>query len=208
MRPSPKPVSADRRGVAMVEFAVALPVVLIMMVAMADVVQFGRGYLRAQSAALQIGQIISQCEQYSASDDTILKELTGRILGRYAEGGARYALRITAFGQDSKGRDFDWSVSQNGGAGRTGEPSLAFTSKSKEMPKGDQGDFKMDKNRMLFRTEVFVSLNQTPLSGAISVLREKGVPVGFVTARGESVFSTRVPKTDGLSAKGSEGCLT
>jgi len=195
----------------MVEFAVALPLIFLMMFALADVVQFGRGHLRAQSAATQIGQIISQCEQFHTNDEAVLMELTGRILGRFAESNVRYALRITAFGRDSSGKDFDWSVSKDAGTGRTDEPPLTIVSKGKTLPQGDMGEYKMDKNRMLFRTEVFVSLDRTPLTRLVSLLRDKGVSLGFTTARGEAVFSTRVPNTDTLNAKktgGERGCPT
>ena len=55
MRRTPRPVKGDRRGVASVEFAYAMPIVFLLMFGLADVVKVARANLRAQSAALQIG---------------------------------------------------------------------------------------------------------------------------------------------------------
>jgi Flp pilus assembly protein TadG len=200
--------------VAAVEFAAALPLIFLFVFTLTDAVQFGRGHLRVQSAAMQIGQIISQCERFNTDDETVLMDLTERLLGRFAENSARYALRITAFGRDGSGTDgnyFEWSVSKNAGAGRTGEPALNVVSKGSQLPEGSQGTYKLARNRALFRTEVFASLDRTPLTRAVSLLRDKGVAQGFTTARGEAVFSTRASHTNALRTKGSsseKGCLT
>lgn len=50
-----------RRGVAAVEFALILPVLLILMLGTVDILTALRAQLRLETAAVQLGQIVSQC---------------------------------------------------------------------------------------------------------------------------------------------------
>lgn len=213
MRPNQRPVKGDRRGVATIEFAYALPVVFVTMFGLADVVQSARANLRAQSAAIQIGQIVSQCEQVSADDEAVLKDLAQRILDPGLVKKAPFALRINVFGRDSANKDITpWSISQSGGAARPGEPALSFNSAGTAVPPG----YTMGKNQVLIRTEVFSSVDRTPLQRAVSMLSRStqastAVSFGFGTAAGTAVHSTRVPNTDSLKTKGgsgAKGCLS
>lgn len=208
-----RPVRRDRRGVATIEFAYALPLVFLMMFGLADVAQVARANLRAQSAAIQVGQIISQCEQVSAADEAILKDLTQRILDPSRTKDAPFALRINVFGRDSENKAITpWSISQNGGTARPGEPPVSAASAGSVPPPG----YTMGKNQVLIRTEVFSSVDRTPLQRMVSVLTHStkassGVSLGFATAAGTAVHSTRVPNTDKLKTKGgsgAKGCLT
>jgi Flp pilus assembly protein TadG len=63
------PVSKDRRGVAVVEFAIVAPVLIVLALATTDLVQFIRVQLRLDATAVQIGQLVSQCESITDSGD-------------------------------------------------------------------------------------------------------------------------------------------
>lgn len=208
-----RPVRRDRRGVATIEFAYALPLVFVMMFGLADVAQVARANLRAQSAAIQVGQIISQCEQVSTADEDILKDLTRRILDPSLVKNAPFALRISVFGRDSSNKDIvPWSISQNGGMTRPGESAPSFALGGTTVPSG----YVMGKNQVLIRTEVLSSVDRTPLQRMVSVLTHStkassGVSLGFAIATGTAVHSTRLPNTDKLRTKGgsgAKGCLS
>jgi Flp pilus assembly protein TadG len=62
-------VSRDRRGVAAVEFAIVAPVLIVLALATADLVQFIRVQLRLDATAVQVGQLVSQCESITDSGD-------------------------------------------------------------------------------------------------------------------------------------------
>lgn len=202
MRRTPRPVRRDRRGVAAIEFAVILPVALIALFFTHEVVHVLRAYMRVESASLQIGQIISQCEQVSAADEQVLKDITKRILGSYAANNAQWALRINAFGRGSDNKDIvPWSISQSDGAVAGGQPALAVNSKGSAMPAG----YTMARNVVLFRTEIFLSVDRTPLMRGVSLLAMNS---RFESAYAGRVHGSRVANTDGLKAKGAAGCLT
>jgi Flp pilus assembly protein TadG len=200
-------VKGDRRGVAALEVVYTLPVIFVMMFAVSDAVQLGRTYLRAQSAAIQVGQIISQCAQVSADDEAVLNTLTKNILDPANVRNAPYALRITAFGRDSADKAITpWAINQSGGTKRPGETAPALAGTNATLPTG----YTMGKNQVLFRTEVVWSADKNPLTRLVSLLSTK-TSLGFTTAGGEAVFSTRVSNTDTLKTKGAsgaKGCLT
>jgi Flp pilus assembly protein TadG len=203
MQLTSRPVRRDRRGVAMVEFAFMLPLAMLMMFGVADLVQLGRGHLRAQSAATQIGQIISQCKQVGAADEAKLAALTGRILGSFAENNAQWRLIITAFGRDNTDGtavNITWTIDQS----PSGPAQLSVTQKGSAVP----ANYTFGCNKLLFRTEVFASIDRTQLTRLTSLLAGK-VTLGFDKVSAEAVQSTRVGNTDTLKTKtSSTGCLT
>ncbi len=62
-------VSKDRRGVAALEFAIVAPVLIVLALATADLVQFIRSQLRLDATAVQVGQLVSQCNSITDSGD-------------------------------------------------------------------------------------------------------------------------------------------
>lgn len=210
-----RPVRRDRRGVAAVEFALATPLVFLATFLIADVVQLCRGWMRVQSVAMQIGQIVSQCEVFHTADDAVLSDIAKDLLGKYAEGTEQWRLIVNAFGRDDKdgtGINFEWKVDK----GST--PALTVTSKGKELPKAPaegstpETAFVMGKNKMLFRTEVYARLDRTFLTRGVNVLTANNrVPLEFEIGRGEALHSTRYPTTEKLKAKktsdADKGCL-
>ena len=51
----------DRRGVAASEFALVVPIFVLVLFATADLIRVFRAQLRAETVAVQVGQIVSQC---------------------------------------------------------------------------------------------------------------------------------------------------
>ena len=156
-------VRRDRRGTAGLEFALWTTPILFVSFVCADVVQLGRGYLRAQNAAMQIGQIISQCERVNGNDIALLGQLAPLFLGSYASGGAQWRMVISAFGRDNTSgtqQNIAWSQPVSGGAASGGAPALDATSKQYQLPAG----YQTGQNRLLFRTEIFVSVDRTSLT--------------------------------------------
>lgn len=215
MRRTRRPVSGDRRGVAAVEFAIAVPFMLLLMFGLADIVRLVRGHMRVQATAMQIGQIVSQCEKpLNGADELVLDAVAKQLLGTYAENGAQWRLIITAFGKNSKGdADINWSANRSGGAPANGAPALTVVSRGSALPQSGSGTYVMGANKLLYRVEVFASMDRLPLSRAVSVLSAPGTiwslggAIRFESVRGEVVLSTRVPNTDSLKATAEKGCL-
>ena len=101
----------DRRGVAAVELAFLAPGPLLFLIFAGDMVHMGRGHLRVQSAAAQLGQVVSQCRNVSAGDRTELFSLAKRLLGPFATDG-KWGVVITAIGRDADNKAFTWSMQQ------------------------------------------------------------------------------------------------
>lgn len=194
---------------AAVEFAVAVPLMLILMFGLSDLVQLARGHMRVQAAAMQIGQIVSQCEKpLNGADEDVLVELTGRLLGTFAKNDAQWRLVITAFGQDKDGRSINWESDKSGGSPRAGETALSPTLKGNALPTANGTPYVMGKNKLLYRVEAFASIDRLPLSRAVSLLSANlGSAIRFDEVRGEAVLTTRVPNTDTLKATAEKGCL-
>ena len=62
-------VSRDRRGLAAVEFGLVAPVLIVLALATADLVQFIRSQLRLDATAVQVGQLVSQCNSITDPGD-------------------------------------------------------------------------------------------------------------------------------------------
>jgi Flp pilus assembly protein TadG len=57
------------RGVAAIEFAITLPVLVLLGLGMADLMQALRAQLRLEATAVQLGQIVSQCQRITNAGD-------------------------------------------------------------------------------------------------------------------------------------------
>ena len=93
-------VSRDRRGVAAVEFAIVAPVLIVLALATADLVQFIRSQLRLDATAVQVGQLVSQCNSITDSGDisqfwTYAQRIVGG-LGTVTGANAQGAVIISA----------------------------------------------------------------------------------------------------------------
>jgi len=150
----------DRRSLAAVEFAVVAPLVMMLFLAFADGVQLGRGHLRVQSTANQIGQVISQCKKVSGGDQAQLMGLAQRLLGPFAASGKKWAVVVTAIGRDAQNAAFTWTMEQK-------TSGMTTASLGAQMPAG----LTLERNQLVFRTEVFADVDtmlfsrKTPLLG-------------------------------------------
>jgi Flp pilus assembly protein TadG len=90
----------DKRGVAAVEFALVAPVLILLALATTDVVQFLRSQLRLDATAVQLGQLVSQCNRITDSGDinrfwTYAQQIVGS-LGTVTGANAQGAVIISA----------------------------------------------------------------------------------------------------------------
>jgi Flp pilus assembly protein TadG len=59
-----------RRGVAASEFALCAPLFFLILLATADIIRVFRAQIRLEMIAVQIGQVVSQCNQITTTGDT------------------------------------------------------------------------------------------------------------------------------------------
>jgi hypothetical protein len=199
-------LAEDRRGAAMVEFAFAVPLLMLFGLGFADVVQLGRGHHRAQSAATQIGQVVSQCRRVSGGDEVELTALTKRILGPFAATGKQWALVITAEGRDSQDKPFTWRMQSR-------EPaSYAVNAQGVRLqPDPNQPGLTINPDEVLYRTEVFVTVETSFFSKDNPVIKNLLGSGRDGRAYGSALHMTRAPDASGLrsqnTADNAEDCL-
>ena len=186
-----------------------LPVLLLLLVGYLDVVHLARGHLRVQTAAAQVGQIISQCTtvgggEADGGDVDQLRDLTLRTLQPFLKSGKRPALVVTAIGRDSSGNPKRLWATDNRTSAMKSNP--AFASDGATLPAG----YSLNVGQVMFRTEVFVELDPTVFTKTISLLAAK--MAGFrsvVNAAGMAMHTSRAPDTSKLNTNTStEACLS
>ncbi|WP_237213929.1 TadE/TadG family type IV pilus assembly protein [Falsiroseomonas oryziterrae] len=164
-----------RRGVAAVEFALVLPVLLILLLGTVDILTALRAQLRLETAAVQLGQIVSQCGritdptgqgnsgdlgQFWSHGQRMIGNL-GTITGTGTDG----AVIITAVRRrpNTNQNEVAWQRRTGSGnhassvanAGQQGQPAPANTTAT------IAAGFVVPPNETLFVTEV--TLNRTAL---------------------------------------------
>jgi Flp pilus assembly protein TadG len=182
-------VSRDRRGTAAVEFGLLAPVLLLLAMWGTDLVNFMRAQMRLDSAALQLGQLVSQCNRIATPGDTdqfwsYAQRIVGN-LGAVSGSGATGSVIISAVAQISGTTQVVWQQ-RNGASGhasRIGTAGAAAT-----LP----GGFAVPTGQTLFVTEVFLprdtwSLGTLFMGGADQQ-----------TLRGATLFLTRAPDATAL----------
>lgn len=199
----------DRRAAATLEFVYVTPVLLLLLVGYLDVVHLARGHLRVQTAAAQVGQIISQCTTVSGGvtedgDAGQLKELTRLTLLPFLKSGKSWALVVTAIGRDASGNPRQlWVADYRTSAMKS---NSAFASDGATLPTG----YSLNVGQVMFRTEVFVELDPTVFTKTINLLAAK--MAGFrsvVNAAGMAMHTSRAPDTSKLGTNTStEACLS
>lgn len=195
-------LARDRRGIAAVEFAVVTPLLLVLVVAFIDMVQVGRGHLRVQSTATQIGQAISQCNRVSAGDETQLMNLAQRLLGPFASPGKGYAVVVTVIGRDAQNNAFTWPMQ------RTTSGFTAPVSLGSQLPP----NITVGRNEAFFRTEVWADVDTMFFSSRVALLADKYMEsrTPLSRASGSAFHMTRAPNVADLRTKrpsNAEECL-
>lgn len=205
MAVSVRNLARDRRGVAAIEFALIAPVLFLLLVAFLDVAYLARGYLRVQTTATQLGQIISQCTTVSSSDDAQIINLASRTLGPFLKNGKKWAVVVTAIGPSATNQPERWWAIDN----RTSEmqSDAKFATDGAGLPAG----FGLVAGQAMFRTEVFVELDSMLFTKANSLLAKlmgSRNPIANVST--SLMHSSRAPDASRLRTKTSTtgACLS
>jgi hypothetical protein len=188
-----------RRGVAALEFGLLAPALLLLLLAGFDVVQSLRAQLRVDSAANQLGQIISRCETITAPGDTALLWWHGqRIIGNLGSvtgGTAGGTIIVTAvFGVAGTGGAAGVNrVAWQQRTGRTDILSSVGTNVRNSVATLDNG-FIVPPQQTLIVTEIL--LPRQPWVFAAGLIGNNAPR----TARGTTLFLTRAADAAGVQA--------
>ncbi|WP_137179593.1 TadE/TadG family type IV pilus assembly protein [Roseomonas sp. AR75] len=181
--------SLDRRGSASVEFGLLMPGLLLLALGATDLVNFMRAQMRLDSAALQVGQLVTQCNRISSPGDTdqfwsYAQRIVGN-LGNITGANASGAIILTAVALRDGASEVVWQH-------RSGVSTQASAVGSGPGPATLPGGFTVPQGTTLFVTEVY--LPQDPWSlGAIFM-----APWTQQTLRGVTYFVTRAPDAASL----------
>ena len=190
-------MAVGRRGVAASEFALVVPIFVLALFATADLIRVFRAQLRAETVAVQIGQIVSQCRRITDggsvpnpaspnnSDISQLFAFGTRIAGSVidvssANGGA---IIITAVGRNNNTNRAEWRR-------RVGNPSFVSTVGSGTPPTAAtiSNGFVVPTGQALFVTEVYALVQPWALTAGL---------IGTVLPRvvgGITLFLSRAPR--------------
>jgi Flp pilus assembly protein TadG len=192
-----------RRGVAASEFALVVPIFVIALFATSDLIRVFRAQLRAETVAVQIGQLVSQCRRITDGgtianaanpDNSDIAQIFAhgvRIAGNVinvssATGGA---MIITAVGRNGAANRAEWRRRVGNVTYRsrvsTGTPPVAATIAE---------NFVVPVGQALFVTEVYAEVQPWALTaGLIGTALPKVVG-------GTTLFLTRAPRPADLLA--------
>ena len=187
-------VSRDRSGVAAVEFAFVAPLLIILSLATADLVQYIRAQLRLDETAVQLGQVVSQCDSVSTADAQQFWNYAQQIMGSVGTvtGAAKTtpgAIIISAvYSPDGKTNKVAWQLSTGnplqgssvGVAGGTAHITEGFI-----VPSGDT----------LLVTEVFLPLQPWVFSAGFMG------SVAATTLNGTTLYLTRASDASAIQQR-------
>lgn len=154
----------DRRGFVSLEFAIGLPMLFVLLLGGSDLVALLRAQLRADLAAQQLGQVVSQCNRISAPGDIDVFWLVaqrsigdaGAVTGAMAPG----AVIVSAVGRSGNDSRVMWQQ-------RTGSPlhisRVGTAGNIATLP----GGFQVAAGQTLFVTEVYLRPENWPLAGRL-----------------------------------------
>jgi hypothetical protein len=181
----------QRRGMVSVEAGLmAIPIALIVL-GMTDVVNLFRAHLRVESAALQLGQLVSQCNIITTPGDTnqfwiYAQRIVGN-LGTVTGTGASGAVVISAVGRVNNANQIAWQQ-------RTGSTAHASEIGVAGGAAAIPGGFQVPAGQTLFVTEVFL-----PHATWDTAVRHRlmSSPENRVL-QGSTMFLTRAPDAPSL----------
>jgi Flp pilus assembly protein TadG len=181
--------AAARRGSAAVEFGLLAPVLLLLAMAGTDLVNFMRAQMRVDSAAQQLGQLISQCNRIATPGDTdqfwaYAQRIVGS-LGSVNGATAAGAVVVSAVGLVEGANRVAWQQ-RSGSALHASEVGIAGGAANLA------GGMVVPAGQTLFVTEVF--LPREPWSLATGFFGTAAAQV----LRGSTLFLTRAPDAPSL----------
>lgn len=183
------PPARRRRGTASLELSIVTPVLMLLAMGTSDIVGVYRAQLRVDSAARQLGQLVSQCNRIVVPGDANAfwnftqrtMGTVGTVTGTQANG----AVVLSAIGRVSNANRIAWQQ-------RTG--SSAFTSQvgaaggNATLPTG----MSVPDGQTLFVTEVFLRVDSWPLTSRLTGDNSQR------QLRGATFFYTRAPDAPSL----------
>ncbi len=181
----------QRRGMVSVEAGLmAIPIALIVL-GMTDVVNLFRAHLRVESAALQLGQLVSQCNIISTPGDTdqfwvYAQRIIGN-LGAVTGANATGTVVVSAVGRVDNANQVAWQFRTGSGA-HASEVGVAGGAATLA------GGFQVPAGQTLFVTEVFLphATWDTAVTHRLMDAPETRV------LQGSTMFLTRAPDAPSL----------
>jgi Flp pilus assembly protein TadG len=181
----------QRRGMVSVETGLmAIPIALIVL-GMVDVVNLFRAHLRVESAALQLGQLVSQCNAITTPGDTsqfwtYAQRIVGN-LGTVTGAGATGAVVISAVGRVNNANQVVWQQ-RTGSTAHASEVGVAGGAATLA------GGFQVPTGQTLFVTEVFLPHATWDTAVTHRLMESPQTRV----LRGSTMFLTRAPDAPSL----------
>ncbi len=107
-------LTGDRRGVAAVEFALILPLLLIVMIGTAETTSALNYKRKISQVAFSVADLVSQSSSLSSGDMSDIMTAARAIMQPFPADGLNVVIASVSF--DSRGKaTVDWSVNQSGG---------------------------------------------------------------------------------------------
>ncbi|MFN4009226.1 MAG: TadE/TadG family type IV pilus assembly protein [Pannonibacter sp.] len=104
----------DRRGVAAVEFALALPIMLILMIGSAETTEALNYKRKVNQVAISVADLVAQAETVSKADMTDIMYASSLIMEPYSASKLKVIVASIEF--DAKGAaKVAWSINETGG---------------------------------------------------------------------------------------------
>lgn len=113
----------DRCGVAAVEFALAMPVMITALLGTVEIANLVKGYGKAVSAAQTVADLAAQAPSLSTAQMDAIRTAAQRVLDPLPSGSANLGIDVVSVGFDAAGNPSQLWRYQWGGV--SGTPSLA-----------------------------------------------------------------------------------
>lgn len=113
-RETPAKFTADRSGVAAVEFALILPFLLVLLIGMAETTSALNQDRKVSQIASSVADLVAQSESISTSEAADIMLAASAIMSPYES--SRLSVTIASVSFDGNGNaEVDWSVDEDGG---------------------------------------------------------------------------------------------
>lgn len=164
MRPA-SPRKLGSRGIVASEVALMAPIFFLVALGTADLIRLFRAQMRAETIAVQIGQIVSQCRTITSGDVTNFwahaQRIAGSVIDVNSSSGGR--MMISAVSRNGNANRLSWQV-------RTGNNAAKFNSRLGSSVGGTatiSDGFVVPASQTLMVTEVFATIQPFTLSAGL-----------------------------------------